>query len=136
MFGLPMEVITMLLSTVGSAYMRLKADSNADLANERAHRKDSVESARAVATPQAAYMRKFIVIAFLGMAYIILLAPIFNLPTVVPVEVDNVFRLLFFDFGKKYTEYVTLEGIVVPEYLPHSIMAITGFYFGTSIVKR
>jgi len=136
MFGLPLEVITMLLSTVGSAYFRLKADSNADLANERDHRRKNIESARAINTPHAAWMRRFIVIAFIGMSYIILLAPIFNLPTVVPIEVDNVFRLFFFDFGEKYTKYVTLEGMIVPEYLPHAILAIVGFYFGSSIVKR
>jgi hypothetical protein len=81
-------------------------------------------------------MRKAITLSFLGMAYIILFAPIFGLPTVVPVEVTEGFNLLMFDFTTTVTEYVTLEGMVTPEWLPHAIMSVVGFYFGNSIAKR
>lgn len=126
----------MLMSTVGSAYIRMKADSQADLAAERQYRAGRQDAARAMQNPNAAWMRRFITIAFLGMAYILLLAPLLGMPTVVPVEVTEGFKFLFFDFTNTVTEYVTLEGMVTPEYLPHAIMAVVGFYFGNSMAKR
>jgi hypothetical protein len=58
------------------------------------------------------------------------------MPTVVPVEVTSGFKFLFLDFTNTVTEYVTLEGMVTPEYLPHAIMSVVGFYFGNSMAKR
>jgi len=136
MLGLPMEVITMLISTVGGAYIRMKTDSQADLAAERLARAGAVKEAREFQTPSANWMRRFITMSFIGMAFIILLAPLFNLPTVVPVEVTSGFKFLFLDFTDTVTEYVTLEGMVTPEYLPFTIMSIVGFYFGNSMAKR
>jgi len=136
MLGLPMEVITMLISTVGGAYIRMKTDSQADLAAERLARAGVVKEAREFQTPSANWMRRFITMSFIGMAFIILLAPLFNLPTVVPVEVTSGFKFLFLDFTDTVTEYVTLEGMVTPEYLPFTIMSIVGFYFGNSMAKR
>jgi hypothetical protein len=52
------------------------------------------------------------------------------------VEVTEGFNLLMFDFTTTVTEYVTLEGMVTPEWLPHAIMSVVGFYFGNSIAKR
>jgi hypothetical protein len=66
------------------------------------------------------------------MAYFILFAPLFNLPTVVPIEVTT--GLLF--WKETVTEYITLEGMVTPEWLPHAIMSVVGFYFGNSMAKR
>jgi uncharacterized membrane protein YfcA len=136
MFGLPMEVITMLISTVGGAYIRMRTDGQKDLADERLARAGAMQTARAYQGPQVSWMRKFITMSFIGMAFIILLAPLFNLPTVVPVEVTSGFKFLFFDFTNTVTEYITLEGMVTPEYLPYTIMSIVGFYFGNSMAKR
>ena len=136
MFGMPMEIITMLASTLGSAFLRMYADSRADLAEERKARAGAMEAARNFQTPSANWTRRFITIAFLGMAYIILFAPLFGLPTVVPVEVEEGFKFLFFDFTTTIVKHVVLEGMVVPQYLPHAIMAVVGFYFGNSITKR
>ncbi len=126
----------MLLSTIGSAYIRMKADSQQDLANERQARAGLLKAARSFQNPQASWMRKFITMSFIGMAYFILLAPLVGLPTVVPVEVTSGFKFLFLDFTSTVTEYVTLEGMVTPEYLPHAIMSVVGFYFGNSMAKR
>ena len=131
-----MEVITMLISTVGGAYIRMKTDSQADLAAERLARAGAVQSAREFQNPSANWMRRFITMSFIGMAFIILLAPLFNLPTVVPVEVTTGFKFLFLDFTDTVTKYITLEGMVTPEYLPFTIMSIVGFYFGNSMAKR
>jgi len=136
MFGLPMEIVTMLISTVGSAYIRMKSDSQQDLANERSFRAGQMAAVREFQSPGTSWMRKAITLSFLGMAYIILFAPIFGLPTVVPVEVTEGFKILMFDFTTTVTEYVTLDGMVTPEWLPHAIMSVVGFYFGNSMAKR
>ena len=126
----------MLISTAGTAYIRMSADSKADLAAERIARAGVVQSAREMQSTNTSWTRRFITMAFIGMAYFILLAPLLNLPTVVPVEVTTGFKFLFFDFTNTVTEYVTLEGMVTPDYLPHAIMAVVGFYFGNSTAKR
>jgi hypothetical protein len=132
MLGLPMEIITMLISTIGSAYIRMKSDSQQDLANERAFRAGQMAAVREFQSPNTSWMRKAITLSFLGMAYFILFAPLFNLPTVVPIEVTT--GLLF--WKETVTEYITLEGMVTPEWLPHAIMSVVGFYFGNSMAKR
>jgi len=136
MFGLPVEMITMFASTLGSGFLRMYADSRADLAAERKARAGMIQEARNYQNSNASWTRRFITMSFIGMAFVILLAPLFNLPTVVPVEVTEGFKILFLDFTSTVTEYRTLEGMVTPEYLPHAIMAVVGFYFGNSITKR
>jgi len=136
MFGFPLEVITMIISTVGGAYIRMKADSQKDLAEERASRAGVVQAARQFQNPSANWMRRFITMSFIGMAFVILMAPFFGMPTVVPIEVTEGFKFLFFDFTNTVTKYITLEGMVTPEYLPYTIMSIVGFYFGNSMAKR
>jgi uncharacterized membrane protein YfcA len=72
----------------------------------------------------------------MGMAGFILLAPLLGQNTTVPVEITSGFKFLFFDFTNTVTEYVELEGVVVPEWLSHAIMSVVGMYFGQSIVAR
>jgi len=143
MFGLPMEMITMILSVVGGAVMKMwsqaqsdKADQQKALISQFSASEDSVASARAHQNPNAQWIRRFLVVSFMAMAGFILLAPIMNLPTVVPVEVTSGFKLLFLDFTTTVTEWRTLEGMVTPEWLPHAIMSVVGMYFGQSIVSR
>ena len=143
MFGLPMEMITMILSVVGGAVMKMwsqaqsdKADQQKMLMQQFSASEDSVASARAHQNPNAQWIRRFLVVSFMAMAGFILLAPIMNLPTVVPVEVTSGFKLLFLDFTNTVTEWRTLEGMVTPEWLPHAIMSVVGMYFGQSIVSR
>ena len=136
MFGFPLELITMLISTVGGAYIKMSSDSRKDMAEERISRAAVVADARAFQTESANWTRKFITIAMIGMAYIILIAPFLGLPTVVPIEVTGGFKILFLDFTTKTTEYMTFNGIVTPSYLPHTIASIIGFYFGNSMARR
>jgi len=143
MFGLPMEMITMILSVVGGAVMKMWSQAQADKADQQkalmsqfSASQDSVDAARAYQNPNAQWIRRFLVISFMAMAGFILLAPVLNLPTVVPVEVTSGFKLLFFDFTNTVTEWRTLEGMVTPEWLPHAIMSVVGMYFGQSIVSR
>ena len=143
MFGLPIEAITMILSVLGGAVMKMwsqaqsdKADQQKQLMSRFSASEDSVNSARAYDTPNAQWIRRFLVISFMGMAMFILIAPILGYNTVVPVEVTTGFKILFFDFSDTVTKWVTLEGVVTPEWLPHAIMAVVGMYFGQSIVSR
>ena len=143
MFGLPIEVITMLLSVIGGAVMKMWSQSQVDKAEQQqmlmsqfSAGQDSVNSARAYQNPNAQWIRRFLVVCFMGMAVFILLAPVLGLPTVVPVEVTSGFKILFFDFTNTITEWKSLEGMVTPEWLPHAIMAVVGMYFGQSIAAR
>ena len=113
-----------------------KADQQKALISQFSASEDSVASARAHQNPNAQWIRRFLVVSFMAMAGFILLAPIMNLPTVVPVEVTSGFKLLFLDFTTTVTEWRTLEGMVTPEWLPHAIMSVVGMYFGQSIVSR
>jgi uncharacterized membrane protein YfcA len=143
MFGLPMEMITMILSVVGGAVMKMWSQAQADKAEQQqalmarlTASEETVNSARAYQNPNAQWIRRFLVMSFMGMAAFILLAPVLGQPTVVPVEVTSGFKLLFLDFTNTVTEWVTLDGMVTPQWLPHAIMSVVGMYFGQSIVAR
>jgi hypothetical protein len=143
MFGIPMEVITMLGSTVGGAFMRVWSQSNADKAEQwkmalEAGRENelSKSAAREWSTPHANWTRKFLVVSFMAMAMFLILAPLLGQTTQVPIVSTEGFKLLFLDFTKDVTEYIQLEGVVTPEWLSHAIMAVVGLYFGSSITSR
>lgn len=72
----------------------------------------------------------------MSMAMFILLAPLLGFSTVVPIDVTTGFKILFLDFTTTVTEYVSLQGMVTPVWLPHAIMSVVGMYFGQSIVAR
>jgi len=96
-----------------------------------------VENARAMQNPNAAWVRRFIVImAMLGGLGIVFLAPLLNQPTNVPVEVTSGFKFLFLDFTNTVTEYIQLEGFVTPEWLPLALTNVIGFYFGSAAMQR
>jgi len=143
MFGIPMEVITMLGSTIGGAFMRVWSQSNADKAEQwkmalEAGRENelSKSAAREWSTPHANWTRKFLVVSFMAMAMFLILAPLLGQTTQVPIVSTEGFKLLFLDFTKDVTEYIQLEGVVTPEWLSHAIMAVVGLYFGSSITSR
>jgi uncharacterized membrane protein YfcA len=98
-----------------------------------------VDSARAYQNPNAAWIRRFIVVtAMLSGIGIVFMAPLLNQVTNIPVEVTHGSKFLFgiFDSTHTVTEYLTLEGWVTPEWLPVSIMNIIGFYFGSAAMTR
>jgi len=143
MFGIPMEVITMLGSTLGGAVMRIWSQSSADKAEQwkmalEAGRENELSrsAAREWSTPHANWTRKFLVVSFMAMAMFLILAPLLGQTTQVPIISTEGFKLLFLDFTKEVTEYIQLEGVVTPEWLSHAIMAVVGLYFGSSISSR
>ena len=143
MFGLPLEVITMLGSTIGGAVMRVWSQSKADKAEQwkmalEAGRETELSrsAARDWSTPHANWTRKFLVVCFMAMAMFLLIAPLLGQSTQVPIISTEGFKLLFLDFTHEVTENIQLEGLVTPEWLSHSIMAVVGLYFGSSITSR
>ena len=143
MFGIPLEVVTMLGSTVGGAVMRIWSKSNADKAEQwkmalEAGRENELSrsAAREWSTPHANWTRKFLVVSFMAMAMFLILAPLLGQTSQVPVISTEGFKILFLDFTHEVTEYIELEGVVTPEWLSHAIMAVVGLYFGSSISSR
>lgn len=144
MFGIPLEVISMLLSTILGGYMKMKADAREDehhrnmltLKLMQADEK-SRDRATKMQTKSAKWARKFIVVCLMLMAGFILIAPVmFHQPTNVLYEVTHGFKLWLFDFTWKSQEWRELTGVVTPEWLPYAILNVLGFYFGTAAVNR
>ena len=146
MFGLPVEAISMLGSTALGGVMKMWSQSQADKAEQhkmmlQANQQvqEGIDSARAYQNPNAAWIRRFIVVtAMLSGIGIVFMAPLLNQVTNIPVEVTHGSKFLFgiFDSTHTVTEYLTLEGWVTPEWLPVSIMNIIGFYFGSAAMTR
>lgn len=144
MFGIPVEAISMIGSTMLGGLMKMWGQSQQDKAEQwkmmmaqNAAVQESIQSARAMQNPNAAWIRRFIVImALIGGLGIVFLAPLMNEVTNVPIERIEGFKFLFLDFTNKVTEYVQLEGFVTPEWLPVAIMNIIGFYFGSAAMQR
>jgi len=144
MFGLPIEAVSMIASTALGGIMKLMGQAQADKArqNELLMRQsiqieEQIQNARKMQNPNAAWVRRFIVVACLLLgAAIVLGAPLMKQVTNVPIEVTEGFKFLFFDFTNTKTEYLQLEGWVTPEWLPVAIMNIIGFYFGAAAMKR
>ena len=143
MFGFPLELVTMALSTVAGGFMKMWSQSQADKADQfnrlvTQFKEEEISKERAanLTSPEASWAKKFLVVSFMAMAAYILLAPAFGISTTVPVEVTSGFQIAFLDFRSTITEYVQLEGTVVPEWLGHAIMSCVGLYFGQSISRR
>lgn len=144
MFGLPIEAVSMIGSTALGGIMKMWGQAQADKQNQfemmmkqNQATQETVNSARQYQNPNAAWIRRFIVVmALLGGLGIVFLAPFMNQVTNVPIEVTEGWKFLFFDFTNTATEYIQLEGFVTPEWLPVAIMNIIGFYFGSAAMQR
>lgn len=144
MFGLPIEAISMLGSTALGGLMKMWGQAQADKAEQ--HKmllqknnqiEEGVNNARQMQNPNAAWVRRFIVVSsMLAGIGIVFLAPILGMSTNVPIEVTEGFKFLFLDFTETNTVYKELQGFVTPEWLPVAIMNIIGFYFGSAAMKR
>ena len=144
MFGLPIEAISMLGSTLLGGVMKMWGQAQADKAEQHKmllQKNDQiekgVEAASQMQNPNAAWVRRFIVVSsMLAGIGIVFLAPMLSMPTNVPIEVTEGFKFLFLDFTETNTVYKQLDGFVTPEWLPVAIMNIIGFYFGSAAMKR
>lgn len=144
LFGLPIEAISMIGSTILGGVMKMMGQAQQDRAEQwkqmMAQNKQAeqyVESARQYNNPNAAWIRRFIVIlAMTGGLGIVFLAPAMDTVTNVPIQVQEGFKFWLFDFTTTVTKYIQLKGFVTPEWLPAAIMNIIGFYFGSAAVQR
>jgi uncharacterized membrane protein YfcA len=144
MFGIPLEALTMLGSSVLGGVMTMWGQAAKDkheqfemMMKRNEQIEQGVQNARQMQNPNAAWIRRFIVVsAMLGGLGIVFLAPILGHSTFVPVEVTNGFKLLFLDFTNTVTEYKELYGFVTPDWLPFAITNIIGFYFGSAAMQR
>ena len=144
MFGLPVEAISMIGSTALGGLMKMWGQAQADKAEQfkqmmarNGQIEEGVNNARQMQNPNAAWIRRFIVVmALLGGLGIVFLAPMLGQPTNVPIESTEGFKFLFLDFTNTVTKYIQLEGFVTPEWLPVAIMNIIGFYFGSAAMQR
>ena len=144
MFGIPLEVISMIASTILGGYMKMKADARQDEADRNLAtlnllkvQEKSHSRASKMQTKSAKWARKFIVVCLMAMAAFILVAPVvFQQNTNVLTEVTHGFKLWLFDFTWDTNEWKQLAGVVTPDWLPYAIMNVLGFYFGTAAVNR
>tara|TARA_R110000822_G_scaffold63674_1_gene156292 strand:+ start:548 stop:994 length:447 start_codon:yes stop_codon:yes gene_type:complete len=146
MLGLPIEAVSMLGATALGGVMKMWSQSQADKAEQHKMMLEgnrriqaTVDSARSYQNPNAAWIRRFIVVtAMLSGIGIVFLAPLLHQTTNIPIEVTHGSKMLFgiFDSTRTVTEYLTLEGWVTPEWLPVAIMNIIGFYFGSAAMQR
>lgn len=144
MFGLPIEAISMLGSTVLGGVMKMmgqaqqdKADQWKQMMAQNKQTEEFVDAARQMQNPNAAWIRRFIVVlAMSGGLGIVFMAPLLDHPTNVPIQVTEGFKFWLFDFTSTVTKYIQLQGFVTPEWLPVSIMNIIGFYFGSAAMQR
>jgi len=144
MFGIPLEALTMIGSTVLGGVMKAWGQAQQDkhdqfkmMMQRNEQIEESVQNARQMQNPNAAWIRRFIVVsAMLGGLGIVFVAPILGHSTFVPVEVTEGFKLLFLDFTNTVTEYKELYGFVTPDWLPFAITNIIGFYFGSAAMQR
>ena len=144
MFGLPIEAVSMLGSTVLGGVMKMwgqasqdKADQFKMMMQQNRQIEEATQSARQMQNPYAAFTRRIIALAMVfGSLAIIFAAPLLGEATNVPVERTEGFKFLFLDFTNTVTEYVQLYGFVVPEYLEIVVLNIVGFYFGSAAMSR
>ena len=144
MIGLPIEAVSMIGSTALGGIMKMWGQAQQDKAEQfkqmmarNGQIEEGVNNARAMQNPNAAWVRRFIVImAMFGGLGIVFLAPLLGQPTNVPVEVTSGFKFLFLDFTNTVTEYIQLEGFVTPEWLPLALTNVIGFYFGSAAMQR
>ena len=126
MFGIPLEVISMLISTMLGGYMKMKADARED---EHARNmmtlkllnfeEKAVKGARTLQTKSAKWARKFIVVTLMALAAFILVAPVLWMtPTNVLGEVTHGFKIWLFDFTWTSMEWKELTGIVCASFAP------------------
>ena len=139
-FGIPLEVISMGFSTTMGAILKLMGQAQADKAEQHKMMLQQIkvtDNSMNLASERdgsnGVWIRRFIVVTLLCFVGFILVAPVlFGEPVSIPVEKTS--GWLF--WKETVTEYITLQGIVTPEWLKYAILDIIAFYFGTSAVSR
>jgi len=103
-----------------------------------AAKNDAINNARDRAdkeSPMAAWNRRFIIFAILGLIIFTQIAPVlFNVETVIPTVREG-FSLLGFTITPDQIEYVTVSGLIKFDEVFTWATMIVEFYFGAQLAK-
>ena len=123
MFGIPLEILSMLISTLGGFYLTNSANQAERLHEERLAYTASVKAARD--DSKGVMVRRFIVIVMMGLlAYIVVAPSLIDANAVIVSE------------GWFWTTTTEVKGIVYDDTIRMIITSIIGYYFGSSSAGR
>ena len=141
MFGIPLEVIVTLVSSVASWWMKKKAQDAADLAAERkawiAKSKRIDDSQDRAARRSNPWLRKFVAVTVISVSFVGIFVIAFfpDIPVSIIEEVPrNSFLWGLIEWGSTF-EVITADGFVLPEWVRFSVCTIVGFLFGSGFAK-
>ena len=137
---IPLEIITLGVSTIGAFWMKSKAQSAADQAKvfEMAIKRDEATGVLVDAASKRGqpWVRKFVAILIISVAFGgLLLAPILDFPIALIQEVPQKSFLFGLIKWGSSLEVITVDGFMLPPYMRHAVMAIVGFFFGPAFAK-
>ena len=123
MFGIPLEIISLGLSTVGGFYASSKTAEAERLHEERLAYTATVKAARD--DVKGVWVRRFIVLVMMLLLVFIIVAPAF-------LDVNTV----LVDEGWFFNTTTEIKGIMYDATTRTILTSIIGFYFGTSAGSR
>lgn len=146
MFGMPLELITMLGGSITGfffKYLAQRAQERHDLFEmsiRASHEADDSEDRAAkrligIETDGGKFIRRFIVISILfGVILGPFLLSLLNIPTI--VQVDGTSHSFLGLFGKRViSQFVEIHGFLMVPEIRQTLTAIVGFYFGQAAAK-
>lgn len=140
MFGFPIETITLLVSTGFSFYMKYKAQKSADMTNLLAMSIKANQANNVIANDAAKrgtpWVRKYISVFVMSIMFGgLIIMPFFDVPTHLIMEAkQNSFLFGLVKWGASH-DIITTTGFMIPPYARHTVMVITGFFFGAGFNK-
>ena len=122
MFGIPMELLSMAVSTVGGFYLKNSAQNAERLHEERMQNSQSRKDAE---NRSGVWIRRFIVLVMMSLLMFIVVAPAF-------LDVNTI----LIEDGWFGTKQIVVEGVIYDDTIRLIIVSIIGYYFGTSSAQR
>lgn len=123
MFGIPLEILSMVVSTLGGFYLTHKANEAERLHEERTYKADMIREARA--DKNGVWVRRFIVVVMMALlAYIVVAPSLMDANAVIVSE------------GWFFTTTTEVKGIVYDDTIRMIITSIIGYYFGSASASR
>jgi len=122
MFGIPLDLLSMAISTLGGFYLTNKAETARYLHEERVQNRLSVEEARN--DSNGVWVRRFIVLVMMGLYSFIVIAP---------ALIDA--NAVIVDEGWFFTTTTEVKGIIYDDTMRMVMTSIIGYYFGQSSAR-
>ena len=120
-----LELITMGVSTLGGFALKYMATQAEHRHQQMMDLMDSQNRAESVDGGQGKYVRRFIVLVMMSLLAFIVVAPAF-------MDVNTV----LVDQGWLFTTTTEIKGIIYDDTIRQILVAIIGFYFGTSAASK